>query len=119
VYSDLNPEIAKKNMLSVVKTSLFFLCRWSKVFQASISLKLNHILFNPNDIIYQPLNKERIYIIKSGKINIYAEKKGGKRGMNNLLKTIDKKEGKGISNNCYGYTAVISTRPVKLYAIAK
>lgn len=72
MYPDPNPEIAKKNMLSVVKTSLFFLCRWSKAFQTSVSLKLNHVLFNPNDIIFQPLNKERIYIIKSGKINIYA-----------------------------------------------
>jgi hypothetical protein len=35
------------------------------------------------------------------------------------LKTIDNAQLKEIGDNCYGYTAVISTRPSHLYAIAK
>lgn len=60
-----------------------------------------------------------MYIIKSGKIYIYADKGGRKKGINNLLKTIDLEKNKNISDNCYGYTAVISSRPSRLYAKAK
>jgi hypothetical protein len=103
----------------VIKSSIFFITRWSINFQRSVSNKLEHILFSPNDILYQPKHKERIYLIKSGKINVYAEKSGRKKGQKNLLKTISNSEQKEIADNCYGYTAVISTRPSRLYAISK
>jgi hypothetical protein len=107
------------NNLSVIKSSIFFLCRWSKCMQKAASLKLQHSMFNPKNIIYQPTGKERIYIIKSGTIDIFAERTGRKRGLNNLLKTIQCNIDKEVSDNCYGYTAVISDRPLKMYALAR
>lgn len=62
---------------------------------------------------------ERIYIIKSGRIHIYAERMGSKRGMNTPLKVLESTIKKEVSDNCYGYSAVISKRPTKIYAISK
>ena len=74
----------------------------------------------PGELLYQPIGKERIYIIREGKIDIYASKRGFKRGVNTkILKTIENNLGQEVSNNVYGYTAVISRRPVQLYAVAK
>jgi len=84
-----------------------------------MTAKIEHIFISPNDPLYQPHSKERIYIIKKGKINIYAEKGGRKKGHNNLLKTIEMDGGIEVADNCYGTTAVMSMRPVRLYAIAK
>jgi len=39
--------------------------------------------------------------------------------MNNILKKIEITIDKEVSDNCYGYTAVISTRTSRLYAYAK
>jgi hypothetical protein len=83
-----NIDMIKQNMASIVRSSIFFLCRWTLTFQNTISSHLTHIMVNPNDILYQPKYRERIYIIKSGKIHIYAEKTGNKKGFNNLLKVI-------------------------------
>lgn len=76
-------------------------------------------MFNPNNLIYQPQGKERIYIIKNGTIDIFAERTGRKRGLNNLLKTITCDLDKEVSDNCFGYSAVISNKPNKMYAIAR
>jgi hypothetical protein len=108
----------KQNMVSIVKSSIFFLCRWTKSFQDSISNYLVHIMVNPNDILYQPPGKERIYIIKSGKIHIFAQRMKSKNGVNTPLKSIENNIKKEVSDNCYGYSSVISTRPTKLYAIS-
>jgi len=40
-------------MITVVKSSLFLVIRWSKVFQTAVSVRLIHILYSPNDIILQ------------------------------------------------------------------
>ena len=76
-------------------------------------------MFSPNNIIYQPQGKERIYLIKNGTIDIFAERTGRKRGMNNLLKTISCSLDKEVADNCYGYSAVISNLPNKMYAFAR
>lgn len=73
----------------------------------------------PNDILYQPAGKERIYIIKSGKIHIYAERMRSKKGLNSPLKSIENNIKNEVSDNCYGYSTVMSTRESKLYAISK
>lgn len=86
--------------------------------QNSVAAKLQNILFTPGELIYQPEGKERIYIIKMGKIDIYSQKKGKKRRNQRILKTITTSLDKEVSDNAYGYTAVISRRPVHLYAIA-
>jgi hypothetical protein len=103
----------------VVKSSIFFLCRWSKVMQRTVSLKLEHVMFNPKDVIYQPLDNPRVYIIKSGKIDIFATRNGRRRGLNNRLRTIEASLSQEVSDNCYGYTAAIASRPLKMYAIAE
>lgn len=102
-----------------MKSSIFFLCRWSKTMQSSAARKLQHVMFSPNNLIYQPLGKERIYIIKDGTIDIFAERTGRKRGLNNLLKTISCGPEKEVADNCYGYSQVISDRANKMYAIAR
>jgi hypothetical protein len=65
-------DMMKQNMSSIVRSSIFFLCRWTMNFQNTISSHLTHIMVNPGDILYQPKDRERVYIIKSGKIHIYA-----------------------------------------------
>ena len=112
-------DIMKENLSTIIKQSIFFLCSWSKYFQNTIALKLIHALYNPNEILSQVKHKQRIYLIKSGKINIHADRSDGKKKMGMLLKTIESNKEKQIYDNCYGYTAVISERPVNLYAIAK
>jgi hypothetical protein len=76
------------NKLAIIKSSIFFLTRWSQAFQRSIAKKITHILFSPNNIIYQPAGQERIYLIKTGSVNVYAERNGRKKGCNNILKVI-------------------------------
>lgn len=44
---------------------------------------------------------------------------GYKRGMRHPLKSIQTSLKGDISDNCYGYSAAISTRNTKLYAISK
>ena len=89
-YSD----VQKLNYLSILKTSMFFLLRWSKSFQKVIANRLTHILFSPEELLYQPEGKERVYIIRVGKINIYAERSKLRRGANNVLKAITAELGK-------------------------
>jgi hypothetical protein len=74
---------------------------------------------NPNDVLYQPVGNERIYIIRSGKVHIFAERTGSKRELKTPLKSIESNISKDISDNCYGYTAVLSSKPTKIYAISK
>ncbi len=87
--------------------------------QNSVASKLQNILFSPGEFIYQPEGKERIYIIKLGKIDVYSQRKNNKKGNRHILKTVKNNLEKEVSDNVYGYTAVISGRPVRLYAIAK
>jgi len=87
MYLFLYLEITKNNLRSIVKSSVFFLCRWSKAMQLTVSTKLVHILYSPNDTVYQPPGKERLYFIKSGRIGVYAELDDYKH-KKKLLKTI-------------------------------
>jgi hypothetical protein len=52
--SVLSIDISKESSLSVVKSSIFFLTRWSNNLRHAISKKIEHICFNPNDLLYQP-----------------------------------------------------------------
>ena len=87
--------------------------------QNSVASKLHNILFSPGELVYQPDGKERIYIIKLGKIDVYSQRKGNRKGNKHVLKAIKSDLSKEVSDNVYGYTAVVSRRPVRLYAIAK
>lgn len=76
-------------------------------------------MFNPNDVLPQPEGKERIYIIKCGKIQIYLGRVSGRKEFNNTLKTISNTIESEVTDNCYGYSSVVSMRPVKLFAVSK
>ncbi len=79
----------KQSSLSIVKSSIFFVCRWTKNFQNSVAANLVHIMVKPNDILYEPKDKERIYIICSGKIHIFAARIGSSHEGNSVIKSIE------------------------------
>ena len=62
--------------------------RWSKDFQKELAKRLEHLLFSPNELLYQPEGKERIYVVRVGKVNLYAERNRLKKGDNYVLKII-------------------------------
>lgn len=43
-------------------------------------------MVKPNDILYEPKDKERIYIICSGKIHIFAARIGSRHEGNSVIK---------------------------------
>lgn len=111
--------IISDKSLAIVKTSVFFLCRWSKEMQTCVANHLQKTLYAPKERILQPAGQERIYIIKQGKIDIYLDRFGeNKKEHRRLLKTIHATEPLTISDNIYGYTAVISDRSCALNAQA-
>lgn len=112
-------DVIKQSSLAIVKSSIFFVCRWTKSFQNSVASNLVHIMVKPNDVLYEPKEKLRIYIICSGKIHIYAARAGSNPEGNSVIKTIENSIKNEISNNCYGYSSVISMMPSKLYAVSK
>lgn len=58
------------NRFQLVKTSVFFLCHWTKQFQKHIALKLERNIYNPGDVLLQTYGNERIYVLERGKVNI-------------------------------------------------
>jgi hypothetical protein len=54
-----------------------------------------------------------------GKIEVFAEKKGSRKSINNSLKTIEVGLEKEVSDNTYGLSAIISSRKINLNAMAK
>lgn len=115
VLVSLIEEVSQLNHLSIVKSSIFLVCRWSKAMQNAVAMKLQHTLFSPNNTIYQPPGKERIYLIKSGLIGVYAATFHLKK----QLKIISTDISKLVSDNCYGYSAALSQKKIRLQAIAK
>ena len=57
--------------------------------------------------------------MRVGEVNIYADRSRNWRGAHHILKTISVELGKDKFDNTYGWTAVISKRPSRLYAYAK
>lgn len=115
---ELRDAIAQETCLSVVKSSLFFVCHWTKRFQSKIARRLTKKILNPDEYLVQTSGKERIFIVKSGKLEIYTNScHGFKKNFKKLLKTIEPKA--SVSDNVYGYTSVFTNRHVKLNAISK
>jgi signal-transduction protein with cAMP-binding, CBS, and nucleotidyltransferase domain len=103
-----------------VKSSLFFICHWTKLFQTEIAKRLVKKILIPNEMIIQAAGKENIYVIKSGKLEVYTNNCiGFRKSFKKLLKTIEPKVKNEISDNIYGYSSIISARQVKLNAISK
>ena len=64
--------------------------------------------------------KQRIFIIKKGKVNVLTNRYGSDQEHRKIVKVIDlSKNTVEVSDNIYGYTAVFSNRPARLEAIAK
>ena len=57
-------------------------------------------------------------MIRLGKIDVHAKRKGTRQRNNTKVKTIANDLNKEVSNNSYGYTAILSNKPVRLEAIA-
>jgi flavorubredoxin len=109
-----------ENRLNIIKSSLFFICHWTKNLQIEVAKRLVKKILVPNEKALQAFGRERIYIIKSGRLEIYTNNcMGFKRQFKKLLKTIEKKPGVDIFDNIYGYSAVIASKPVKLEAVSK
>ena len=68
--------------------------------------------------MYQPFGKESLYIVRMGKIEAFAEKKGSRKSINNSLKTIEVGVEKEVSDNTYELSAIISSWKVNLNAMA-
>jgi hypothetical protein len=54
---DLRQEIKGQNAFKIVKSSIFFLLRWSISFQNAVSLRLCSIISPPGELLYQPQGK--------------------------------------------------------------
>ena len=67
----------------------------------------------------QPLGKERIYIIKLGKVDFYRSLKGNKKQAQKVIKSINVTLNTEVSNNSFGYTAVFGRKPTDLIAISR
>ena len=65
---DLRESMNFERSLSVVKSSIFFICRWTKQMQIEMAFKMHKLLLRPNERLLQPAGNERIYIINRGKI---------------------------------------------------
>lgn len=78
-----------ENRLNITKSSLFFICHWTKNLQTEVAKRLIKRILVPNEPLLQAVGKERIYIIRSGKVEIYTNNcLGFKRHFKKLLKTI-------------------------------
>lgn len=84
--------------------------------QSEIAQRLEKRIFTPNEKLVSSNGKDRIYIIKKGKIAISMNRYGSDQEHRKVLKIIDtkKKSHLPVTDNVYGYTKVFSNRPVKL-----
>lgn len=87
--------------------------------QSNVAGRLVKRLLAPDERIIQTPGREKLYIIKRGKIDIEYDRFGMNNGNKKVLKVIEVDSSKDISDNIYGYTSVISNRHVRLEALAK
>lgn len=104
-------EVIGNNTLSVVKSSIFFLCRWTKNFQRLVAHSLTSALYAPGELLYQPRGNERIYIIRLGKIDFYRKQQGNKQDAQKVIKSLKVTLDTEVTNNSFGYTAAIGRKP--------
>lgn len=113
-------EVTFNNGLNVVKSSIFFLCHWTKQFQSEIAKCLIKKILHPNEVLAQVPFAEKIYIVKNGRLDVFTSCNDNyKQQFKRLLKTIAPQKAQEVSKNVYGYTSVISNRPMRLVAISK
>lgn len=77
------------NGLDIVKSSIFFICHWSKHFQSEIAKNLIKKILHPNEMVVQLPGKEKIYIVRNGKLEVYTNCSANyKQQFKRLLKVI-------------------------------
>ena len=114
---ELRNEVQHANQLKIIKTSLFFLCNWSKKMQNELSKKLQKFIFSPNERIQ---DRDKLYIVTKGAIDVYIEKKSGNRVYcKKHLNTIQRTAGKEVFSNVYNYSSFFSTQPSRLVGVSK
>jgi len=65
----LRKEVKYQNQVSIIKTSLFFICNWSKRAQMDAAKKLLSMTLSPN----QGLPKDgKLYILTKGSLDLYT-----------------------------------------------
>lgn len=72
----------------------------------------------PGEHFIQPEKKERIYIIRLGKVEFYKKHKDSKRESQKVIRTLKVDLKTEVSNNSFGYTDVIGDRPTDLQAVS-
>ena len=103
----------------LIKTSVFFLCHWTKKFQRTIADKLVRQVYSPEQVLPQIHGKEKIYILSRGKINIEANFVSKQINfMRKRLATIEVYPEKDVQFNIYGYSSLISGHKINLCAVA-
>lgn len=89
--------------------------------QLEIAHRLEKKIFAPNEKLASSNGIDRVYIIKKGHIDISMNRYTSDQEHHKVLRKIKMGDRLKIevSDNLYGYTAVLSNRPVKLEATAK
>jgi hypothetical protein len=68
----------------------------------------------------QIAGKERIYMVGSGRLEVFTNSNQNYRiQFKRLLKSIAPTSPKEVTDNIYGYTSMMTERPVRLSAISK
>jgi hypothetical protein len=99
--------MATHNNMSIIKSSIFFLCRWSTDFTRTLAKNLNSALYMPGEQFCQSPGQERIYIVRLGKVDFYLKQKNKKETDDKIIKTLKMSLDTEVANNSFGYTAVI------------
>lgn len=85
---DISSSIDTYHKLHTIKTSIFFICEWSKKFKVRVAENLIKALYAPQQTFPQQHGRERLYILFRGRmdIGIFSESKLAK--IRKTLKTI-------------------------------
>lgn len=67
-------------------------------------------IYMPGEQFYQPSGKERIYIIRLGKVVFYRKQKGNRQSRK-VIKNIKVSLDTEVTNNSFGYTVVVGRFP--------
>lgn len=84
-----------------------------------MALSLNTALYSPGEEFLQTPGNEKIYIIRLGKIDFYRKKKGGNQDSRKIIQSLKIDLNTEVSNNSFGYTAVLGTKPTGLEIISR
>jgi hypothetical protein len=109
----LNIDVTSYQHFQIIKTSVFFLCQWTKHFQRTIADRLVRKVYSPEEVLCQPLGKERLFILSKGTIDITANYNQRLQNRRRLV-TLRVDPKKDVHFNVYGYSALTSGLSVGL-----